>query len=295
MPSDARPRAALRSGRTVARMLSSRPAPPGVRAAVLATAAAAAGLSGVPAAHADARPWRPPVTGEVVAGFSYSTARPFAAGQRRGIDLAAPPGSVVGAACAGRVSFAGRLPSGARGVSVRCGGLTATHLGLARVAVRRGATVRAGAVLGTAGRGGRVRLGARVTARRFGYVDPLALLGAERPGPPAAPLGRAPARPPAVAPGRRPSAPLGRAPRPGRVPVAGVRHRVPAPATRLDVPRAAADAAAPTSAIPPAAGAGLVLLASGLPVGGLIHAARRRRAAPIPSARWFACSPSSRP
>jgi hypothetical protein len=131
-----------------------------------------------------------------------------------------------------------------------------------------------------------VRLGARVTARRFGYVDPLGLIGAERPAPPVGPLGRAPER--------RPAAPLGRAPRPVPV-VGGVRHGGPAPATRVGLPRSVADAQGPASAIPPAAWAGLLLLAAGLPVGGLIHAARRRRAAPIPSARWFACSPSSRP
>ena len=279
-------------------MLPIRPARLGPRAAVLAvaTAVAAASQSGVPAARADARPWRAPVVGEVVARFSYSKVQPFAAGQRRGIDLAAPPGSVVGAACAGRVSFAGRLPSGARGVSVRCRGLTATHLGLARVTVRRGTTVRAGAALGTVGRAGRVRLGARVTASAFGYVDPLDLLGADRPAPPTAPLGRAPEQ--------RPGAPLGRAPRPA--PVAGVRHRVPVRETRLRLPRVGTDASGSSSAlrpgasgspsaIPPAAWAGLVLLAAGLPMAGLTRAARRRRAAPIPSARWFACSPSSRP
>jgi hypothetical protein len=234
----------------------------------------AAALSGAPAAGAGVRSWHLPVPGGVVSAFSYSEARPFAAGQRRGIDLAAPPGSVVGAACAGRVGFAGRLPRGARGVSVRCGALTATHVGLARVAVRRGPTVRAGDALGTVGRTGRVRLGARVTARRFGYIDPLGLIDADRPAPPIAPLGRAPA--------------------PGPAPVARSRRPSSLPASRVVVPRAA-DVSAPAPAVPRAAWAGLVLLAVGLPVGGIVHRARRRRAAPIPSARWFASSPSSRP
>jgi hypothetical protein len=234
----------------------------------------AAALSHAAAACAEARSWRAPVAGEVVARFSYSAARPFAAGQRRGIDLAAPLGSVVGAACAGRVAFAGRLPGGARGASVRCGALTATHVGLARVAVRRGATVRAGSALGTVGRSGRVRLGARVTARRFGYIDPLGLIGADRPAPPVAPLGRAPAPLPA--------------------PVAEARRPASRPAARLVVPPAP-DAPAAAAAIPRAAWAGLVLLAAGVPLGGVVQRARRHRAAPIPSRRWFASSPSSRP
>jgi hypothetical protein len=208
--------------------------------------------------------WRLPVDGEVLARFHYSPAHPFAAGQRRGVDLAAAPGAVVRAACSGRVSFAGRVPSGGRGVSVRCGALTATHLGLGRVAVRRGALVHAGAALGTAGPAGQVRLGARVTARRFSWVDPLGLVGRRLPVPPAAPLGRAP----------RPVAPT--AP--------------PALATRSPRP-AAADAPAP--AIPSVAWAGMVVLAAGVPLGGLAHRARRRRTGPLVSGGWLASLRSS--
>jgi hypothetical protein len=230
----------------------------GAAGLLLLTAGAAAAA---PAPASDG--WRWPLRGEVVQRFAYSRAHAFAAGARRGIGVAGAPGARVGAACAGRVTFAGRLPAGGRGVTVRCGALLATHLGLGRVAVRRGATVLAGTRLGALGRSGTLRLGARRAADRFGYVDPLTLLG-EAPGDgpvPAAPLGRAPQAP--VAPAARPAA------SPARAPV-----RVPS--------RAAHPAARPLPStparIPPVAWAGLVVLAAGVPLGGLVHRDRRRRA-----------------
>src|SRR5207253_2373903 len=42
--------------------------------------------------------WSWPVAGEVVQAFSFDEARPYAAGQHRGIDIAAPPGVPEGAA-----------------------------------------------------------------------------------------------------------------------------------------------------------------------------------------------------
>jgi hypothetical protein len=117
------------------------------------------------------------------------------------------------------------------------------------VAVRRGARLAAGAPLGAVGPGGRLRLGARRGAERFGYVDPLGLLADDRPpSDPPAPLGRAPRVP--VLP-----APLRPAPRPRRVAVARGGPGVPV-----------------------AAWAGLVVLAAGVPLGGLVRRSRRRRA-----------------
>jgi Peptidase family M23 len=213
--------------------------------------------------------WRRPVAGEVVGAFRYSARRPFAAGWRRGVDIAARPGAVVHAACGGRVSFAGPLPgAGAgRGVSVHCGALTATHLGLAGLAVRRGAMVAAGGPVGTLGPSGLLRLGARVTARRFGYVDPLRLLGGEPWGPPAAGPRRRGGRGPRPAPGPAPA--LGRAPRPHAVPAAPL--AAPAAAPRpLPAPT-------PGRGVPAVAWAGLVLFAAGLPLGGVIRRRARRR------------------
>ena len=60
---------------------------------VLATALV---VLAVPAAAAAARDgWQRPVAGQVVAGFHYTRARAFAAGARRGIDLAAGTGAAV--------------------------------------------------------------------------------------------------------------------------------------------------------------------------------------------------------
>jgi peptidase M23-like protein len=221
-----------------------------------------------PAAAAHPERWRWPLRGDVVGAFRYAPGRPFAAGARRGVDIAARRGATVRAACGGRVTFAGPLPGRrGRGVNVRCGNLVATHLGLGRVAVRRGARVVAGERLGVVGAAGRLRLGARRRSARFGYVDPLGLLGADpppsRPGPAPLPLGRAP-----------------RSPQGPRIAPRGVGHparSMPALPAPTSVPAAAAPAAG--TAIPPLAWGGLILLAAGLPLGGLAHRRRRRRRA----------------
>src|SRR3954452_17379793 len=114
--------------------------------------------------------WRWPVDGAVVGRFAYARRGLSARRPRRGIDIAATPGAAVRSACRGRVSFAGGVPGGrGLGVTVRCGALVATHLGLVRLAVRRGGRVGAGTRLGSVGPGGTVRLGARRAADRFGY------------------------------------------------------------------------------------------------------------------------------
>src|SRR6476619_5839826 len=84
--------------------------------------------------------WRWPVPSHDLAGrFAYTPRHPFAAAQRRGIDIVAPPGAAVRSACGGRIAFAGQVPGGrGLGVTVRCGALAATHLGLGSIAVRRG-------------------------------------------------------------------------------------------------------------------------------------------------------------
>ncbi|MDP1847689.1 MAG: peptidoglycan DD-metalloendopeptidase family protein, partial [Solirubrobacteraceae bacterium] len=137
------------------------------------------------ATSAVARDWLRPVDGAVVRPFSVSDVDRFAAGQHRGIDLAAAPGAVVRAACAGRVSFAGRVPGGGRTVSVRCGPLIATYQHLGSVTVARGQAVPPGGRIGRAGQASpapHVHLGARVAATGE-YRDPAALFGGAPPWP----------------------------------------------------------------------------------------------------------------
>ena len=166
----------------------------------------------VDAAPAAARQrWRPPLPdGTLSAAFTFDRAAPYRRGARRGIDLRGAPYGRVVAACAGVVTHAGRVPGWGRGVSLRCGGLVATELGLASVSVVRGARLWPGATVGRLGSGGRLRLGARQVGVRHGYVDPLGLLSRgersappgviPRGGPPVAP--RPHATPPAVTPSR---------------------------------------------------------------------------------------------
>jgi murein DD-endopeptidase MepM/ murein hydrolase activator NlpD len=196
--------------------------------------------------------WRWPLRGPVVGAFHLSPRTPFAPGQRRGIDLSVRPGVVVRAACAGRVRFAGPVPRRGSAVSVRCGALVATYLGLGRLAVRAGAHVGSGEGLGTLGPSGRLRLGARRAGDRRGYLDPLTLLADERPATPR--LGPAPRAPRALR--RRPARPAARPPALAPVPAAA-----PAPARRL-----------PWPAYPAVA-----LVSCALPVGGLVRRRRRHR------------------
>src|SRR5947209_19587628 len=95
-----------------------------------------------PPAHAvGARPWRRPVAGAVVARFAYDHSRPFTRGARRGVDFSAAAGEPVRAPCAGVVAYAGRVPRFGTGVTLHCGRLTATVLGLRALAVRGGGFV----------------------------------------------------------------------------------------------------------------------------------------------------------
>ena len=143
-------------------------------------------------AVAHAEHWVPPLPSvDVMREFDFEARTPFSAGARRGLRLAGEPGQTVRAPCSGRISFAGSVPRLGSGVSLRCGPLAATEFGLERLRVRRGAVLIAGAPIGRLGPRGRLLLGARVASERWGYRDPLALLGgaADRPlGPALLPL-----------------------------------------------------------------------------------------------------------
>ncbi len=200
--------------------------------------------------------WRPPLPdGTLSAAFTFDRAAPYVRGARRGIDLRGTPGTRVVAACAGIVTYAGRVPGWGRGVSLRCGGLVATELGLASASVARGARVWPGAVVGRLAQHGVLRLGARRVGRRHGYIDPLGLLSRGEPSaPPVAPRGGPAARPRSRA---TPSAALVANPH----------------ATIAVAPAASAHPTAVTAphgaALPMLAWTGLALLAAGVGGGGV--------------------------
>jgi hypothetical protein len=212
--------------------------------------------------RAAARAWERPVAGPVLRSFNLAADR-FAAGQHRGVDLAAAVGARVTAACGGRVSFAGRVPRGGLTVSVRCGRLVATYQHLGAAAVSRGQVVVPGASVGTVGSGRartpHVHLGARDRATGA-YVDPLALLGAAPRTPPPLPVARR--TPPPLPVARRPL-PLG-----------------PAPSVHRPVPVGAPSAGA--QHLPWPVWLGAVLLGFGVPIGGLARARGRWRRVTAP-------------
>ncbi len=138
---------------------------------------------------AEAAPWRWPLEQHRVAErFDFTRGDRFRAGAHRTLTLRGAPGATVRAVCSGVVSFAGRLPDGRRGVTLRCGNLAATQLGLLRLEVRRGEAVVAGRRLGSLGSGRLLSVGARRWSDRDGYRDPLALFGESPDGLPVASL-----------------------------------------------------------------------------------------------------------
>lgn len=170
-----------------------------------------------PAAQAS---WQWPVSGDVITPYRNGT-DPYASGQHRGIDIAAPAGAAVRAATGGEVRFAGTAGSSGLTVSVRTGdGYDTSYLHLSSLSVRTGARVAAGDRLGAVGTTGtrsaaapHLHFGVRTAESRHAYHDPLRFLQP----PPAA--SRPPATPPAHAPKPVPAPPAGApAPAPGAAP-----------------------------------------------------------------------------
>jgi peptidase M23-like protein len=193
-------------------------------------------------AAADARGWAWPVRGRVITTYANDNGKPYAGGMHRGIDIAAPVGTVVVAARAGEVTYAGALGSAGVTVAVRTGDYATSYLHLAKASVARGDRVASGQRIGAVGTTGRrskaaphLHFGVRLASRERFYVDPLTLLpplaaseGGTAPDPVPA---RAPARPqPARVPVRAmplpaPEPAASHAPRPHRQP-ARLRHPV---------------------------------------------------------------------
>jgi murein DD-endopeptidase MepM/ murein hydrolase activator NlpD len=179
------------------------------------------------AAPAAAETWTWPVRGHVVAAFA-DAGGPYAAGQHRGIDVAAPKGAPVVAAAGGTVRSAGVVGSSGLTVSVRTadGRFDTSYLHLATAAVRAGQAVATGGLIGTAGTSGRpstatphLHFGVRDAGTRR-YRDPLDLLPSS-PGHRDAPRGVpvAPRVPVRLAPRGAPVAP--------RVPLGAAPHGAP--------------------------------------------------------------------
>jgi murein DD-endopeptidase MepM/ murein hydrolase activator NlpD len=132
-------------------------------------------LSFLPAAPAHATgSWTWPVTGAVIRGFD-PPGSPFGAGHR-GIDVAAPVGTLVRAPAAGVVSFAGNV-GGRLFVTIdHGGGLLSTCSFLSALLVHKGDLVIEGLGVALSGAGHvgdaipNVHLGVRVNGE---YVDPL--------------------------------------------------------------------------------------------------------------------------
>jgi murein DD-endopeptidase MepM/ murein hydrolase activator NlpD len=119
-----------------------------------------------------------PLHGPVIRTFE-APAGPFGAGHR-GIDIAAPAGSMVRAADDGVVAFAGPV-AGARYVSIdHPDGVRTTYSWLTDIAVRAGDPVQRGDPVGTSGLGHpgvdppHLHFGARYAGV---YLDPALLLG----------------------------------------------------------------------------------------------------------------------
>ncbi|MGH2959143.1 MAG: peptidoglycan DD-metalloendopeptidase family protein, partial [Solirubrobacterales bacterium] len=170
--------------------------------------------NGAKAADGGSGAWPWPLLGEVITPYKNGSDR-YAAGQHRGLDIAAPAGTQVRAIVDGRVTFAGTLPDGGVTVTVRSadGAYLASGLHLASRVVTRGESVSLGQTLGTVGTTGKrsvaqphLHLSVRRASDRA-YVDPMALLG-PRQLPKSAPVtAQLPAAAQTVAPAKQPRVP----------------------------------------------------------------------------------------
>src|SRR3954454_3370480 len=170
----ARGRAARSYGRPM-------PIPAAPHRLVLALAVLLAAALAGPAPAAAAWVW--PVSGEVITPYRNG-ADPYATGQHRGIDIAAPVATPVVAAAGGEVRFAGTAGSSGITIGIRTSdGYDTSYLHLSSLAVRAGVRVSAGDRIGAVGRPGvrpgeapPLHFGVRDAGTRHDYHDPLALL-----------------------------------------------------------------------------------------------------------------------
>ena len=135
--------------------------------------------------------WTWPVHGQVITQYRNGS-DPYAAGQHRGIDIAAPVGDAVVAATPGKVTFAGVAGTSGLTVSIRTadGRFDTSYLHLSSTSVRAGQPVAAGQRIGAVGISGRrsaeqphLHFGVREAAQRQAYRDPLDFLAPPAPAP----------------------------------------------------------------------------------------------------------------
>src|SRR4051812_33583970 len=124
--------------------------------AFLAALAVALSMAVPPAAAAAAQDWTWPVRGDVITPYRNGD-DPYASGQHRGIDIAAPVGTAVVAAAGGRVTFAGVAGSSGLTVSMRTsdGAYDLSYLHLSATAVHKGDGVGRGERIGAVGVSGK--------------------------------------------------------------------------------------------------------------------------------------------
>ena len=227
----------------------------------------------LPASARASGDWAWPVRGEVLTTFRNGS-DPYAAGQHRGVDIAAPVGADVVAAVAGTVRHAGVAGDSGLTVSVRAGEHDVSYLHLSAVAVKEGQTVAAGTRLGAVGTSGRrsvaaphLHLGVRRAGRAPRIPRPARLPGAAVRGPARGPARRSGARTRA----RRAPARTG----------AGARALTATRARRAAAPRPGGPAR-PRPGGPPRPGAPARPGAAGARAPGRPRARRRARARPTP-------------
>jgi hypothetical protein len=150
------PTAAPRSGATPA--AASKPARP--RRAAIAPPSVSGRRAPSPSAEAsiaEARAHGLPVIGRITSRFSNARTHPMLGVVRahNGVDIAAPSGTPITAAAAGRVTFAGRKFGFGNTVEIDHGNGVMTRYAHARsIKVRYGARVESGATIATVGRTG---------------------------------------------------------------------------------------------------------------------------------------------
>src|SRR5947209_4703270 len=145
----------------------------------------------VPAAAAGTGTW--PVRGDVITPYRNGD-DPYAAGQHRGIDIAASAGTPVVAAAGGTILYAGVVGSSGLTVSERTadGRYELSYLHLSAASVHAGARVAAGERVGEVGTSGHrsaeqshLHFGVREAGSRQSYIDPLSFLAPAPVDPPA--------------------------------------------------------------------------------------------------------------